>query len=360
MKILHTADIHLREDNIERWNALSGIVTLAKKERINAMVISGDLFDADIDAFRLKARVRELFSDAPFDIIVIPGNHDAKSFEDKAFFGSRVKVLRSVEDTYEAGNVIISGIPFKNINEQEIFSILHNISGRLSRDKCNILLYHGELLDAYYSRHDFGDEGDYRYMPVRLDFFKDLKFDYVLAGHFHTNFNAMEFDKLNGIGYFVIPGSPVSVTKRETGKRKVNIFNTGESPGEVFVDSFYYEAVKIVLDPFVEDDPVTVIKKTLDKADAQARILLSIEGYINSSKHGINETKLHEELELLSNIKKINEVNFRAIDMSRILEDDVFKAFDAKLKSPAFSSLPFSEKAAMREYFLRAMMESFV
>jgi DNA repair protein SbcD/Mre11 len=358
MRILHTADIHLREDNADRWNALSGIVALGKKERINVMIISGDLFDADIDALKLKARLRELFSDAPFDIIIIPGNHDAKAFEDRGFFGSKVRVLRSIEDVYEAGDVVITGIPFKNINEQEIFSILHHISGRLSPDKCNILLYHGELLDAYYSRHDFGDEGDYRYMPVRLDFFKDLKFNYVLAGHFHTNFNVMEFDKLNGSGYFVIPGSPVSITKRETGRRKVNLFNTGEIPGEVFLNSFYFEAVNIVLDPFIEADPVSVIKKTLNNVDSQARILLSVDGYINSSKHGINETKLNEELELIKNKKEIIEVNFRAVDMSRIMEDDLFRAFEAKLKSPAFSSLSLPEKTAMREYFLRAMMES--
>jgi DNA repair protein SbcD/Mre11 len=355
MKILHTADIHLREENKERWDALCAISELGKKESIDAMAISGDLFDANIDALKLKGRLRELFSSVDFDIVVIPGNHDARSFDDRAFFGSKVKVLRSFEDRYETEDTVITGMPFKNINEHEIYSILRTISDNLDENKCNMLVYHGELLDSYYSIHDFGDEGENRYMPVRLDFFTDLKFDYILAGHFHTNFNILEFEKAQRTGYFVFPGSPVSITKRETGKRKINIFNTGETPREVFLDSFFYEAVNIKLDPFIEMDPVTVIKKKLDAVNSKAKILLSVEGYLNSVRHGIDETKLNEELELLRLEKQIDELSFKAVDLSRILEDDVFKAFDAKLRSAKFSS---NEKSAVKEYFLKAMMES--
>ena len=358
MRILHTSDLHLREENPERWDALCEILELGKKESIDAMVISGDLFDADIDALKMKGALRELFSNTDFDIIVIPGNHDAKSFDDRAFFGSRVKVLRSAEDKYETDDTVITGIPFVKIKEHEIYSILRNISDSLTEDKCSILVYHGELLDAYYSAHDFGEEGENRYMPVRLDYFSDLKFDYVLAGHFHTNFNILEFQKADRTGkpgFFVFPGSPVSITKRESGKRKVNLFNTGESPREVFLNSFHYDAVNIKLDPFAETDPVSLIKRRLDEADAKAKILLTIEGYVNSVKHGIDETKLNEELELLKIERDIEELQFKAVDLSRMLEDDIFRAFDARLKTADLSS---HEKIAMREYFLKAMMES--
>ena len=80
-----------------------------------------------------------------------------------------------------------------------------------------------------------------------------------------------------------------------------------------------------------------------------------IEGYLNSVKHGIDETKLNEELELLKSKKEIEELNFKAVDLSRILEDDIFKTFDSRLKSANFSS---NEKSAVKEYFLKAMMES--
>lgn len=355
MKILHTADIHLREDRPERWDALRAVLDLGRKETVDSIIITGDLFDADIDAIKLKAKLRELFSGVNCDIFIIPGNHDARSFEDRAFFGPRVKVIGSFTDKYETGDAVITGIPFKNINELELYSILRNISENLNPDKCNILLYHGELLDSYYSRKDFGEEGDSRYMPVRLDFFTELKFDYILAGHFHTNYNVWEFGRQGGSGYFVYSGSPVSVTRRETGKRKVNIFNTHEAPREILLDSFFYESININLDPFSDIDPVTAVKQNLSLADPRARLLLVIDGYINSTKHGIDETKFNEELDVIKNNKKIEEVVFNAVDLGRILEDDLFKTFDSKLNSGAYST---SEKSAMREIFLKAMMES--
>jgi hypothetical protein len=70
---------------------------------------------------------------------------------------------------------------------------------------------------------------------------------------------------------------------------------------------------------------------------------------------GVDETKLNEELELLKSIKQIEELNFKAVDLTRILEDDIFKAFDSRLKTSKFNS---SEKSSIKEYFLKAMMES--
>jgi DNA repair protein SbcD/Mre11 len=355
MKILHTADIHLREDRIERWQALQEIIGLCKKESVDAMIISGDLFDADIDAIKLKGKLREIFSSIDHDIYVIPGNHDLKSFEDRAFFGTKIKVIRSFEDRYETDEAVITGLPFRNIKENETYGILQNISGKLDDRKCNILLYHGELLDSYYSRQDFGEEGDNRYMPVKLDYFSDLKFDYVLAGHFHTNFNILEFEKQNGSGYFVYPGSPVSITKKETGKRKVNIFNTKKSPAETSVNSFFYEEINIKLDPFDSLDPVNVIRQKIAASDKQAKILLRLGGYLNSAKHNIDETKLNEELLIMKEKKEIEDAEFNSVDLRRILEDDIFRAFEQKLKS---ADIPAQEKPSIIDIFLRAMMES--
>ena len=50
MKILHTADIHLREYEDERWRALEKLIEIGRKERIGIFLVSGDLFDKDINA----------------------------------------------------------------------------------------------------------------------------------------------------------------------------------------------------------------------------------------------------------------------------------------------------------------------
>ena len=45
MKVLHTADVHLKEVEDERWNALIHLVDISKKEDVDYFIISGDLFD---------------------------------------------------------------------------------------------------------------------------------------------------------------------------------------------------------------------------------------------------------------------------------------------------------------------------
>lgn len=59
MKILHTADIHLRERHDERWKALQKIIEIGKREKIDVLAISGDLFDKGIDAEKLRPHIRD-------------------------------------------------------------------------------------------------------------------------------------------------------------------------------------------------------------------------------------------------------------------------------------------------------------
>jgi len=54
MKVLHTSDIHLKEYNDDRWNALISLLETAKKESIDLFVISGDLFDKNVNAEFLR------------------------------------------------------------------------------------------------------------------------------------------------------------------------------------------------------------------------------------------------------------------------------------------------------------------
>lgn len=350
MKILHTADIHLNENEV-RWNALEAVLALGAEENVDIMAISGDLFDAEADALKLRTRLRESFAPHKFAVYIIPGNHDAKAF-DGAFLGSNLKIINSVTDIYETGDVRITGIPFQNIREKDIYRILKSLSDKLDTKKRNILLFHGELLDSYYSRNDFGHEQDERYMPVRLDFFRDTNFDYVLAGHFHTNFSAWEYAKQK---YFVYPGSPVPVTTRETGKRKVNIFNAGPggAPREIVLDVPYYHEVKVTLDPLDGTQPVDAVKKALLSAQSKALVYLTVSGYLKS---GTSEQDLYKQLQdIKEQNANISDIVFEAIDISRILDDDIFRSFSERLNAGNYTD---AKKQSMTEYFIRSMIES--
>ncbi len=353
MKILHTADIHLKEENSERWDALCSITELGTNENIDVMVISGDLFDDNIEASKLKVRIRDLFSKLQYRIFIIPGNHDEKSFQDGSFLGSNVEVILSSEDIYEIDDITITGLPFEELKGKEIYQKLNRISGKLGPDKTNILLYHGELTDSFFSRNDFGNEGEYRYMPSKLEYYKNMNFNYILAGHFHTSFNAWEFDKKR---YFVYPGSPISITSRETGKRRVNLFTTGTTPEEKILNTPHYKEITIKLDPFSDMDPIKTIDNELAKVETTATILLSVDGYINSRKHGIDETRLNEMIDKIRDERKnIIVKNFSATDWSRILEDEIYKSFLLKLN---LKNLDDQKKENVKELFLKAMQNS--
>ncbi len=88
IKILHTADLHLDEEREERWAALAEIVKLGREEQIDVLVISGDLFDQHTDVERLRSRWREIWEDADFQTLILPGNHDYSCYREGWLWGT--------------------------------------------------------------------------------------------------------------------------------------------------------------------------------------------------------------------------------------------------------------------------------
>jgi DNA repair exonuclease SbcCD nuclease subunit len=350
MKILHSADIHLKEYKDERWKTLEKLVEIGKKEKIQALVISGDLFDKNLEAESLKPKIRELFSGNNFKILLIPGNHDQNSYKDM-YFGEDVTILNTPDNPFKYEDIRIWGIAFEPIGEEKVLTKLRSLQNKLSVNHRNILLYHGELLDAFFSRKDFGDEGKERYMPVKLSYFKGLNIDYVLAGHFHSNF---DIRRLEDGGYFIYPGSPVSITKRETGKRKVNIFEVGNPPKEYIIDSPYFEELTIELDPIANKNPLDVVKEQLKEVNSQAKILLTVRGYINSRKISQSEAEFASQIRQITENKCLEE-HLEFQDIHRILEDDLFKSFLDKLNQANHSE---ANKKQICNLTIKAMMEA--
>ena len=351
MKILHTADIHLREYEDERWEALQKLIEIGNKEKVEIFVISGDLFDKDTNAEDLRPKIRKIFSNNGFKVVLIPGNHDCNSFKSGLFFGEDVIVLNDLNTPFEFKDVRIYGIPFDAIEGENILIKLHSLADKLTPDKKNILLYHGELLYAFFSRRDFGDEGEERYMPAKLSYFKDLNIDYILAGHFHSKFNMWKIE--NG-GYFVYPGSPISITKREKGQRKVNIFEVGETPKEYVIDTPYFEEVVIEFDPYKDEYPLVFVKLKLDKIKPEAKVILIIKGYINGKKIKMNETELIRKIKEITSERCIEE-SYEFKDIQTILEDDLFKKFIDKLRECDY---PEIKEKALQEIAIQSMMEA--
>jgi exonuclease SbcD len=349
MKILHTADIHLKEEGDERWQAIQRLIALGRQEGIEIFLISGDLFDRGSNAEDLRPSIRGLFSDTGFRIYLIPGNHDRDSYAGGMYFGEDTSILTDPNEPYEYKDVMIWGIPFVPTEGGKTLHQLHALAPLLTPGKTHIVLYHGELLDAFFARGDFGDEGEERYMPVRLSYFNDLKVDYVLAGHFHKRFDVW---RLEGGGYFVYPGSPVSITKRETGQRKVNLFEVGSPPKEYPLDTPHFEEVVIVCDPFADRSPLEAVKERLQSLPTNTQVILTVTGFINGEAIGMNEEEFVKSAKKIAHGSCVEE-RYEFRDIRMILEDDLFKGFLTKLQQADHAE---EKKKHMWEIAIKAMM----
>jgi len=351
MKILHTGDLHLRELEDRRWQALKSIISICNEESVNLLIIAGDLFDSSANAEDLRPHIRELFSSGSFDAVIIPGNHDYDSFKPGFYFGKNVKVLNDSdwrENILDYNSARLIGIPFAQLNAMDIFRRLKDLANYLAKDRTNILIYHGELLDAFFDREDFGPEETKRYMPVRLSSFEEISVDYVLAGHFHTKFDVWQIGE---DGYFVYPGSPISITKRELGPRKVNLFVIGEPPSEYVLDTPHFIEVNIRLNPLEDADPADVIRQRLSDIKHSAMALLTIAGYIEKS-----EDELVNEIESLINLFPFDiEVEYEFRDITRVLQHPLFEMFQEELVHSGGSDEHVEQ---LREMAIQAMIEA--
>lgn len=94
------------------------------------------------------------------------------------YFGDDVLVLG--HEPVEYGDIRVFGLPFEPIYGEELLARIHGLEKELLPGKKNVLLCHGELLDAFFTRSCFGDEKEGQYMPFSLSYFNGLNIDYVL------------------------------------------------------------------------------------------------------------------------------------------------------------------------------------
>jgi DNA repair protein SbcD/Mre11 len=328
VKILHTADLHLTETATERWSALDELVKTARSHQADALVIAGDLFDRNIEAENMRSQLRMALGGADFQTVILPGNHDHAAYRSGLYYGNNVTVINSWEEPVCLGEVVIWGLPYSRISGDRLAGILIEMGKRMDSEQNNILLFHGELLDAYFSRQDLGDEGDQRYMPARLSYFKTLPVSYILSGHFHSRYSSW---KVPGGGLFIYPGSPVAVTRRETGQRAANLVTIGEEPEEIALNSYHYEELVISLDPFSSEDPLALLDQKLQAAHPGAKVILSIEGLYNGMAVGMDEKELAAAIREKAAGRLAGEPVENFYDVRHVLEDDLFRQFKARL-----------------------------
>ncbi|MDD2413781.1 MAG: DNA repair exonuclease [Eubacteriaceae bacterium] len=192
VSFIHTGDLHLgrqfhfsnrneifgNNTRNDLWKTFEKIINTAEKNKINFLLISGDLFDTEeIEIGEIKRVAQKLGKLTMTKTIICPGNHDYYSqftlygliqwpenvylfdkdkMSDLYFpeWQTRIFGLGWVKDTY-------TNIPF-------------NDHMSLKEEENNILMLHG---DAYNSQSEL--------MPIDISKFD--YFDYVALGHIHKS-----------------------------------------------------------------------------------------------------------------------------------------------------------------------------
>lgn len=338
MKIIHTADIHLSENNPERIEALKEIISICVEEEADLLLISGDLFDKNIDAGSLKTDVRPFFSDNDFDTLVIPGNHDESAFREEDYFGDDIYTMTDTPiSSRDYGDLNIVGVPY---TEEGFSELIEPLSEEVEDDKINLLMIHCTLSGI---SGGFGEET--KYMPVRPEELIQTGFDYMFSGHIHSKATRKDL----GEATFTYPGSPVSISNSETGRRHVWIFDTEDEKLKTRkLDTFHYLQRDIELLPDENQKIEEVIEDLRDKDLEKASISIEISGFTDKDIQEITEN-LEKRLEGL----KPAEVEVKNSDlesMASVVESEIYIEFKDKMDE---KDLEKPEKIERK--FLRAL-----
>ena len=263
MRLLHTADWHagrtLRgfERTSEIRAALIEIAALAKSEKVDAVLVAGDVYDMPNPNAEAESAVYDFFltlGAVGIPSVVIAGNHDnPQRLESVAGLLSKVKVsllgtvrpdLKAVTLELQAGSLVVAGLPF--LSERRLvkaadllkapdvgewrqkyrdgmrFFVNHICQG-FRADAVNILMLHTTLDGGLLSNSEYSFHVSNSYSLDPQSFPSSAQ--YVALGHLHK---PQELGSAPPVQY---SGSIIQLDFGEAGEQKrVNLIEV--SPGK--------------------------------------------------------------------------------------------------------------------------------
>jgi DNA repair exonuclease SbcCD nuclease subunit len=286
---------------------------------VDLLTIGGDLFHTPEDAEALRPELREMLKGNPFEILAIPGNHDEDVFRENLRFGNDLEVLTDTPlSSKEYGDVEVIGVPFTSSMDEELFSELKE---KQTEERTQVLLLHCTLDIGFQSGAVGEEEGEY--FPIMKATLAELDYDYVLAGHIHSTDRTVPLD--NG-GVFIYPGSPVSHSISENGRRSAILIETGEDDiASVPLDTFYYDSYSEMIRPGEEDDVLEDIKEWVAQREGDnCELTVEVGGFIER-----DEDEFYQELEEVSGtVDPVDETR----SVSHVLDHPLYRRFEERLE----------------------------
>lgn len=230
MRIIHTADIHLdskmgrlpREEAKRRRdeivNTFKYMVDYANNEEVDAILISGDLFDTNNVSSLYQNLVKDVIVNNPAVLFFyLKGNHDNNSFlSGLDEIPENLMLFDEDWTSYDLGNgVVITGIELTKNNSSSLGDSL-----LLDIDKINIVMLHGQ---------DTNYKADNKAEVISLPSLRGKGIDYLALGHIH----ARRMDALDGRGKYCYPGCLEGRGFDECGEKGFMLLDIQEDTGRI-------------------------------------------------------------------------------------------------------------------------------
>jgi exonuclease SbcD len=217
MRILHTADWHLRAESPDRLRVLEVLRDVLDRESVDVLLIAGDLFDSPQAAHRLRPDLRRYFESLQRPVLLIPGNHDEEAFLEGIDLGQNVRLLGT--EPVELEGVLFDGLWFRR--SQRAVRELDRIQARWSGDAPVVLLAHVSFYQRtprWHNRDLVEHEGlaPGQDCPLLAEDLADREIAYLALGHWHQYAATRA-----GLIPVVYPGTPVPLGESELGPRYV-------------------------------------------------------------------------------------------------------------------------------------------
>jgi len=307
IRFLHTADLHLdspfaglshlpdylvKELRESPFRAFQNIIELAITQKVDFLLIAGDLFDGENRNLRTQVRFRsemERLNQAGIDVYIIHGNHDHLNGswiqlelpKNVTVFGGKtdVKVYTKPDGT----TVHLYGFSYQ---QRHVTERMIDTYRKTTDDGYHIGLLHGSLEGA---------SGHSPYAPFTIRDLAEKDFDYWALGHIHKS------QIISELPLAIYPGNIQGRNRKESGPKGCFLIEMENmSISKSFIDSaeFIWDTVVIPIQEQAAFDEILASTRDVieQRQQADSKLLLELEMELSSIDHSLISLHLLDDL----------------------------------------------------------------